>query len=107
MTTHPRPRTPCAQSARGRARSHHTYRKGRTAMRLAWGMIREGRPVYGGTVREYRSEALRIAWAEVKADPVILELDKIFAQGRAMRADPNHRQPRQSRYARAYYEASW
>lgn len=35
----------------------HTYRKGRTAMRLAWEMIREGRPIYGGTVRDYLSKA--------------------------------------------------
>ena len=36
-------------------------------MRRAWGLARDGARRFGGTVRAYLAEALRQAWAEVKA----------------------------------------
>ena len=45
----------------------------RLAMRGAWKLARQGATIYGGSVRLYFREALRIAWAEVKADPVAEE----------------------------------
>jgi protein Gp111 len=36
-------------------------------MRRAWGLARDGAARFGGTVRAYFAEALRLTWAEVKA----------------------------------------
>ena len=50
-------------------------------MRAAWRMARKGRALYGGKVGEYLPEALRIAWAGLKADPVWRDLDADFLTG--------------------------
>ena len=57
---------------RGRQRADHArYLAGRLdkrqLLRRAWGLARAGVARFGGTVRLYLDEAMRLAWAEVKA----------------------------------------
>ncbi len=100
----------------------------RLAMRGAWKLARQGATIYGGSVRLYFREALRIAWAEVKADPVAQEARRMCAEIRARKKrldDPmaglspglRAAAARASRryatrcygngYGAAYYTASW
>ena len=56
---------------RGRQRADHgRYLAGRLdkrqLLRRAWGLARDGARRFGGTVRAYFAEALRLVWAEVK-----------------------------------------
>ena len=66
-----------------------TNPKARTAMRLAWEMVRHAKALYRGPARVFMAKALKIAWAEVNSDPVIREVGRIIAEGRAR----NARQP--------------
>ncbi len=63
-----------------------TNPKAKTAMRLAWEMVRHAKALYRGPARVFMAEALKIAWAEVNSDPVIREVARIIADGRARNA---------------------
>jgi hypothetical protein len=57
---------------RGRVRADHarwlaTRLDRRAIMRRAWALARQGAARFGGKVRAYFAEALRLVWAEVKA----------------------------------------
>jgi len=58
------------------------------AMVNAWRLAREGWAIYGGSPRQYIAEALRIAWAELKSDPVHRACVQMVAEIRAARANP-------------------
>ena len=45
-------------------------------MRSAWAIAREGQKAFGGKVREYFSEALKMAWAQAKSSIDIEALEK-------------------------------
>jgi hypothetical protein len=60
-----------------------TNAKAKLAMEWAWRYARRLQTLRGGSVRQYMSEALKQAWAEVKADPTVAEADKIIAEIRA------------------------
>jgi hypothetical protein len=56
---------------RGRVRADHVRYLAarldkRQLLRRAWGLARDGARRFGGTVRAYFAEALRLVWAEVK-----------------------------------------
>ncbi len=63
-----------------------TNPKAKTAMRLAWQMVRHAKALYRGPAHVFMAEALKIAWVEVNSDPVIREVDHIIAEGRARNA---------------------
>ena len=94
----------------------NTNPKAKTVMRLAWEMVRHAKALYRGPAHIFMAEALRIAWAQVNSDPVIREVARIIAEGRAR----NARQPESirsgamqkaaaRRRARlgAYYSQAW
>ena len=56
-----------------------THHKARLVMRDAWRIARRAQPIYGGSVRSYLAEALREAWAALKADPLTTAVDQIIA----------------------------
>lgn len=56
-------------------------------MRDAWILVRHAQTLYGGGARQYIAEALRLAWAALNANPVVLEFRKIRDELRAQRAD--------------------
>lgn len=58
------------------------------AMQNAWRIAREDQSIYGGSPRSYIAEALRIAWAELKADPVFVAVNQIIAELQAERRQP-------------------
>ncbi len=64
----------------------NTNPKAKTAMRLAWEMVRHAKALYRGPAHIFMAEALKIAWAEVNSDPVIREVARIIAEGRARNA---------------------
>jgi hypothetical protein len=72
----------------------------RSAMIEAWSLARRGATIFGGPVRTYLAEALRQAWAELKADPVVQEVDKIISAIKARKAAGTWRHP-------ATYRASY
>ena len=76
-----------------------THSTGRLAMVKAWRMARRGATVYGGPVRSYLREALRIAWAEILADPVVQEVNKIIAEIKAAKSAGTWRHPAASGWA--------
>ncbi len=84
-----------------------TNRKARLAMRDAWAMVRRACTLYGGTARQYISEALRIAWAELKANPIVQETDRIIAETRKLKAEGRLSMLRPSAYALSYGGAHW
>lgn len=43
----------------------------RNIMKRAWEIAREGQKNFGGKVKEYFAESLKIAWAEVKAPKTV------------------------------------
>ncbi len=43
----------------------------RIACRNAWASIRRAKAIYGGSARDYLSEAMRLAWADLRTDPVM------------------------------------
>ncbi|MGO8867331.1 MAG: hypothetical protein ACLQME_12585 [Alphaproteobacteria bacterium] len=55
------------------------------AMRRAWILVGEGWAIYGGPKRSFMAAALRIAWAELKADPVAQACRRMVAELRADR----------------------
>lgn len=59
------------------------------AMQKAWRIARRGWAIYGGSVREYFSEALRIAWKEIKEHPVTQAAEDLVARMRALRGKPS------------------
>lgn len=78
-----------------------------TVMRRAWAMSREARTLYGGPVRSFMAEALRLAWAEAKADPLLTEIGKMIASARARRtAIQNTDQELRARFPGMYAAAS-
>lgn len=87
-------------------RSNH---KAKIAMKRAWELARKGRSIFGGSVRQYLAEALREAWAALKADPVVREAEKIIAGIRAAKASGSWQPCYMGRnsYRAAYYAASW
>jgi hypothetical protein len=58
----------------------------RIACRNAWASIRRAKAIYGGNARDYLSEAMRLAWADLRTDPVMLCARQIIAENRARRA---------------------
>lgn len=60
-----------------------TNYKAKLAMQSAWRHARRFQTLRGGSVRSFMSEALTLAWAELKASPVVAEADKIIAEIRA------------------------
>ena len=87
-------------------RSHRTP-GARTTMKEAWRLARRGQAVFGGSVRAYLAEALRIAWAELKVDPVFQEMQKIIAEIRARKARLGGRHAVPSRFAQSAYGGAW
>ena len=57
--------------------------KAKLAMTSAWRLARRLQTLRGGFVRQYLSEALKQAWAEVKASQVVNEAYKLMAEIRA------------------------
>ena len=55
------------------------------AMKNAWILSRRGWELFGGPKRSFLSEALRISWAELKADPVAQACARMVAELRADR----------------------
>lgn len=60
-----------------------TNHKASLAMTSAWRHARRFQTLRGGSVVTYLSEALKMAWAELRANPVVAEVDKIIAEIRA------------------------
>ena len=58
----------------------------RRAMIEAWSAARQGQAIFGGSIRSYLAEALRQAWAELLADPVVQEVAKLIAAIKGRRA---------------------
>jgi Streptococcus thermophilus bacteriophage Gp111 protein len=58
------------------------------AMQNAWRLVREGQAIYGGSRRQYIREALKIAWAELKANPVHRACLEMIASLRAEKRQP-------------------
>ena len=81
----------------------HKIPGARTAMKDAWRLARRGQAVFGGPVRAYLAEALRIAWAELKADPVFQECQTIIAEIRTRKARLGGRHAVPSRFAHRAY----
>ena len=76
-------------------------------MKEAWRLARRGQAVFGGSVRAYLAEALRIAWAELTADPVFQEGQIIIAELRAHQARLGARHVASSRFAHRAYGGAW
>ncbi|WP_404379939.1 hypothetical protein [Caenispirillum salinarum] len=60
----------------------------RLVMREAWAIARRGAAVFGGSVCSYLSEALRIAWKEVRGHWAMQAFDGLIAAGRKARQPP-------------------
>ncbi len=58
-------------------------------------------------MRAYLAEALRIAWRELKADPVFQECQKIIAEIRARQARLGGRHAASSRFSHRAYGGAW
>ncbi|MFI4985832.1 MAG: hypothetical protein ACHQF3_00150 [Alphaproteobacteria bacterium] len=58
------------------------------AMQAAWTLARRGWAIYGGPKRSFLREALRIAWAELKAEPVFVRVRAMIAEIRAQKSRP-------------------
>jgi len=67
--------------------------KASLAMKAAWEMARKGQASYGGPIRQYIREALRLAWVDVKAYPVTTAVDALLADLRAARSNPAPKAP--------------
>lgn len=67
--------------------------KASLVMSRAWAEARHGQTIYGGPVRCYMAEALRIVWAELNVDPVMRAADELIAQIRANRSKAVHVPP--------------
>jgi hypothetical protein len=59
-------------------------------MKDAWAMVRRAQAIYGGNARQYIAEALRLAWAALNSNGVVLEFRKIRDEIRAQKADGTH-----------------
>jgi len=57
--------------------------KSKLAMSRAWDMARKGQTIYGGPVKSFLREALRLAWADLNADPVMNAFDSMIADIRS------------------------
>ena len=79
----------------------------RIAMKEAWRLARRGQTVFGGSVCAYLAEALRIAWAELKADPVFQEVQEIIAKIRARQARLDGRHAAPSCFATRAHAPAW
>jgi len=64
--------------------------KASLVMSRAWKLAREGQTIYGGSVKSYLAEALRLSWAELNVDPVQKAVDELIAFNRANRAAGRH-----------------
>lgn len=69
----------------------------RYVMKEAWALARRGCRTYGGNVRQYISEALRIVWAELMANPVAQTIRDIITETRARKAAGTFPSPRRFR----------
>ncbi len=85
----------------------HRNTGARIAMKEAWRLARRGRTVFGGSVRAYLAEALRLAWADLKADPVFQEVQKMIAKINARKALLDGQHPAGSRFATRTYAPAW
>lgn len=79
--------------------AHRTNHKAKLVMEWAWRHARRFQVLRGGPVLSHMSEALKLAWAELKADPTVAEFDKLRAAIRAAKLNPQptpwmHRRPR-------------
>ncbi len=79
----------------------------RSAMKAAWRLARRGQTLYGGKLRSYLAEALRIAWRELKADPVFQECQKIIAEALARKAAGTWRAPSTTMSSTTYRGCAW
>lgn len=72
--------------------------KAKLAMEWAWRYARRLQTLRGGSVCQFLSEALKQAWAEVKANPVVNEAYKLIAEIRAAKlSNPTPYIPRRPR----------
>ncbi len=85
----------------------HSIPGARTAMKEAWRLARRGQSVFGGSLRAYLAEALRIAWTELKADPVFQECQIIIAEIRARKARLGGPHVAASRFSHRAYGGAW
>jgi hypothetical protein len=53
------------------------------AMQNAWRLARQGWAIYGGPIRSYLGEALRLAWADLKAGRAFQAINGMLADMRA------------------------
>lgn len=83
--------------------------KASLAMKAAWAMARKGRVIFGGTVRQYMREALRLAWADVKAHSVTKAYDELRADLAAKRKQPARSAPTAylARFANSTHRHIW
>ena len=68
-------------------RNLHSNPTAKCAMRDAWAMVRRAQAIYGGNARQYIAEALRLAWAALNSNAVVLEFRKIRDELRAQKVD--------------------
>jgi len=64
--------------------------KAKLAMSRAWKLAREGQTIYGGSVRSFLAEALRIVWSELSQSPVMRAAASILADYRSGKLKPSH-----------------
>ncbi len=64
--------------------------KSKLVMKAAWAEARRGQTIYGGSVRQYLREALRLAWADAKADPYLAAFDALQAEYRSGKIKRTH-----------------
>ena len=74
----------------------------RHIMKQAWQMARQGCRIYGGAVRQYLSEALKIMWSRVKTEPIYQDLRNVIAETRARKAGLGAPLPRLTRRVRVF-----
>lgn len=75
----------------------------RKIMQDAWRLARRAQTVFGGHVRQYIAAAMRQAWTDHKANPVVAEIADVLSGVRRSAARRG-----MTPYTRsAYYAASW
>ena len=65
-------------------------------------MARRGCRIYGGAVRAYLSEALKIMWSRVKTEPIYQDLRNVILETRARKAGLGAPLPQPPRRYRVY-----
>lgn len=84
-------------SDRGRVRrTERCNSNSRIVMKRAWSMAHRAQALFGGRAPQYLAQALRFAWAERNADPLVIECRSIIADIRARKAGTGPKAPRLS-----------